>query len=145
MYCEEIYYGRDGVAKIAAILAERIEGGAVLVCDTNNPNSTQTLRFELGMHANRMNSEKIKVITAEKGAGLRLDGINRLQNFSNIWITQDSENLIEESRTFVYKTRNGVSEPQDGNDHLWDAARYAVNNKLFKGKNKKLRLSLSDY
>lgn len=145
LYCEEIYYGRDSVVKIAAILAERINAGAILVCDTNNPSSTQSLQVELGIWANKLNAQRIKVLDAEKGQGSRLDGINRLQNFSNLWITEDSVNLREEARSFVYKTRNGISEPQDGNDHLWDAARYAVNNKRFKTKHKQLRLFLSDY
>lgn len=144
LYCEEIYYGRDSVVKIAEILAERIDAGAELFCDTSNPSSTQLLQNELSLRANKSSNRKIKVYTAQKGAGSRLDGINILQSFSNIWITEDSTNLREEARSFVYKTRNNISEPQDGNDHLWDATRYAVNNSRFKKLQKRLRLYADD-
>lgn len=145
IYCEEIYYGWDSPQKVARILFERLNAGSVVVADTNNTASTQTLQQELRLMANHHEVQTIKVFGAKKGAGSRIDGVSRLQAFDNIRITEDSSNWLEEAKTYIYKDRNGVSEPQDGNDHLWDAARYAVTSATYNKEILRLKRQESNY
>ena len=67
-----------------------------------------------------------RVIAADKGAGSVARGISRVQERK---IYYSGQNLEREFLTYAWRRkRTGeiLDEPQDGNDHLMDAVRYAV-------------------
>lgn len=67
-----------------------------------------------------------RIIAADKGAGSVKRGIDRVQQRKISYI---GKNLEREFLTYAWrKKRSGevLDEPQDGNDHLMDALRYAI-------------------
>lgn len=69
----------------------------------------------------------INVLAADKGQGSVLQGIQFIQD-QQISVTKRSVNLIREYRNYLWKTdKDGriINVPEDGNDHLLDAVRYA--------------------
>lgn len=67
-----------------------------------------------------------RIIPADKSAGSVRRGIDRVKESSIIYAGKDLE---REFLTYAWrKTKSGVitAEPQDGNDHLMDALRYAI-------------------
>lgn len=67
-----------------------------------------------------------RIISADKSAGSVRRGIDRVKESSIVYAGKDLE---REFLTYGWrKTKSGVitAEPQDGNDHLMDALRYAI-------------------
>lgn len=67
-----------------------------------------------------------RIVGADKNAGSVLRGIDRVQQRQIVYY---GKNLKQEYLSYVWrKKRSGeiLDEPQDGNDHLMDALRYAV-------------------
>lgn len=65
---------------------------------------------------------------ASKGAGSRKAGVDMLLG-KNIYYVEGSDNLVKEMQGYCWaldKNKNPTNEPDDGNDHLLDALRYAV-------------------
>jgi phage terminase large subunit len=70
----------------------------------------------------------INVMPANKGPGSVHQGISYLQD-QRVYITKRSANLIKEYRMYMWKfDKDGkqLDVPEDGNDHLMDAIRYAM-------------------
>lgn len=70
------------------------------------------------------------IYPVQKGAGSIVAGIDRIKGFDNIFITERSYNLQKEARNYVWaKDKNGnyINEPEDHDNHGWDAVRYYVN------------------
>lgn len=70
----------------------------------------------------------INVLPAQKGPGSVTQGINYVQG-QKISATKRSVNLIKEYRNYMWKTdKDGriLSVPEEGQDHLMDAIRYAL-------------------
>ncbi len=75
----------------------------------------------------------IVIYPVQKGAGSIVAGIDKIKDFDNIFITKRSYNLIREARNYVWaKDKNGnyINEPEDHDNHGWDAVRYYVNGKI---------------
>ena len=75
----------------------------------------------------------IIIYPVQKGPGSIIAGIDRIKDFDNIFITKRSYNLIREARNYVWaKDKNGnyINEPEDHDNHGWDAVRYYVNGKI---------------
>lgn len=78
------------------------------------------------------------VIAAPKWTGSVEDGISHLRSYDRIVIHPRCTRAIQEARLWRYKTRPGASgdphaadaeilpELVSGNDHIWDASRYAL-------------------
>lgn len=70
------------------------------------------------------------IVGAEKGKGSVEDGVTHLRGYEQIIIHQRCEHAIEEARLWQYKTDrlSGDVKPElkPGNDHVWDAVRYAL-------------------
>jgi phage terminase large subunit len=78
------------------------------------------------------------VIAAPKWTGSVEDGISHLRSYTQIIIHPRCTRAVQEARLWSYKTRPGASgdphaadaeilpELKPGNDHVWDAARYAL-------------------
>jgi phage terminase large subunit len=67
-----------------------------------------------------------RCIAADKGAGSVLRGIERVSEYQ---VEYDGKDLEREYLSYAWrkkKSGESMDEPQDGNDHLMDAARYAV-------------------
>ena len=66
------------------------------------------------------------IVGADKNAGSVLRGIDKVQQKHIIY---EGKDLEREYLSYAWrKTRGGevLNEPQDGNDHLMDALRYAI-------------------
>lgn len=75
----------------------------------------------------------IIIYPVQKGPGSIIAGIDRIKDFDNIFITRRSYNLIREARNYVWakdKDGNYINEPEDHDNHGWDAVRYYVNGKI---------------
>lgn len=67
-----------------------------------------------------------RCIAADKGAGSVLRGIERVSEYQ---VEYDGKDLEREYLSYAWrkkKSGESMDEPQDGNDHLMDASRYAI-------------------
>lgn len=87
------------------------------ICDNNRPNKVIALR-KAGFE---------KAVTATKGQGSIIDGIDGLNNI-DVYYTHTSVNFKNEqenySRLVDKRTGEVLEEPEDDNNHLMDPARY---------------------
>ena len=92
-----------------------VDSTILIVADAARPEIIATIR-EAGY----------RIIPADKNAGSVMRGIDRVQQRQIIY---DGKDLEREYLSYAWrKTRTGetLNEPQDGNDHLMDALRYAI-------------------
>lgn len=85
----------------------------------------------------------IKIYPVVKGPGSIKAGINKMLEYE-IFITEHSYNLRKEFQNYVWaqdKNGNYISEPEDHDNHLMDAARYYVMSVLLGKKPKKKDVS----
>ena len=120
-----------------------------LIYKTGLTNSDIAIRLtELGVTKQQMiiaDSAEPKSIEDIQRAGFRIQGANKgadsirssidtLQQYE-IYITSDSKNAIKEAQSYRWATdKNGknLNDPEDKNNHFWDAVRYIALNKLKK-------------
>ncbi len=92
-----------------------IDHNILIVADAARPEIIATIR-----------AAGYRIVPADKNAGSVLRGIDRVQQRQIIY---DGKDLEREYLSYAWrKTRGGerINEPQDGNDHLMDALRYAI-------------------
>lgn len=92
-----------------------------ITADNENPASINYCKTHLGMN----------IKACEKGKNSVLDGIKYLKGFYKIYIHPRCTNLAKESRLYCYKVDKYTEEVlpdiiAKGNDHSWDALRYAL-------------------
>lgn len=79
---------------------------------------------------NEMNKRGFKMVAAPKWQGSVEDGIQHLRSYEQIVIHPSCKGAIQEARLWRYKTdtKSGDVLPKlaDGNEHRWDAVRYAL-------------------
>jgi phage terminase large subunit len=79
-----------------------------------------------------------RMVAASKGPGSVEDGIMHLRSFDRIVIHPTCKHTIQESRLWSWKTDrltgDILPQPIDGHDHMWDAARYALEPVMQRGK-----------
>lgn len=96
----------------------KIKPKGVIVADSAEPKSIDELRLE-----------KLTVLPAQKGPDSVVKGIEHLQSLA-ISVTQNSTFLLKEYRQYLWerdkKTGKNINTPKGGDDHLLDAARYAL-------------------
>ena len=71
-------------------------------------------------------AQGFRIIGADKNAGSVLRGIDRVKQHQVIY---DGKDLEREYLSYAWRTKRSgetLDEPQDGNDHLMDALRYAI-------------------
>lgn len=77
-----------------------------------------------------MRKRKLNVIAARKWKGSVEDGIAHLRTYAEIVIHPRCKRAVQDARLWRYKvdprTQEVLPVLQDGNDHTWDAARYAL-------------------
>lgn len=99
----------------AALKAAKVDPNILIVADSARPEIISTIR-----------QTGFRIVPADKNAGSVMRGIDRVQQKRIIY---DGKDLEREYLSYAWrKTRTGKSleEPQDGNDHLMDALRYAI-------------------
>jgi phage terminase large subunit len=99
----------------AALEAAKVDPNILIVADSARPEIISTIR-----------QAGFRIVPADKNAGSVMRGIDRVQQKHIIY---DGKDLEREYLSYAWrKTRTGKSleEPQDGNDHLMDALRYAI-------------------
>lgn len=88
-----------------------------------------------------------KCIAAPKWQGSVEDGISTLRGFDEIIIHPECEHTIDEARLWKYKrdrlTGDILPKLIDGNDHCWDAIRYALAPIIQQGDNMEALLRLA--
>lgn len=95
--------------------ALKVDPSVLIVADSARPEIIATIR-----------AAGFRIIPADKNAGSVMRGIDRVQQKQIIY---DGKDLEREYLSYAWrKTRGGemLNEPQDGNDHLMDALRYAI-------------------
>ncbi len=103
--------------KLATFLNNMEDPNTLLIADSAEPKSIDELK-EYG----------VGVLGANKGPGSVNQGINYMQD-QRISVTKRSTALIKEYRKYMWQTDkagNILKTPEGGNDHLLDAARYAM-------------------
>lgn len=117
LYLDEICY-KTGMLSSDLIKELRTEG-LFTYADSADPRLIQEI-----------SNGGIIIYPVQKGAGSIVAGIDRIKDFDNIFITERSYNLIRESRNYVWakdKDGNYINEPEDHDNHGWDAVRYYIN------------------
>lgn len=70
------------------------------------------------------------MLGVEKWAGSVRDGIRVIRSFKKVIIHEQCKYAIQEAKMYSYKkhaqTGDILPEPASGNDHIWDAVRYAL-------------------
>lgn len=110
-----------------------------------NPNTLVVADSAEPKSIDEIKSYGVNIIGAVKGADSKRQGINFVQSL-RISVTKRSINLIKEYRNYCFVTdRDGkiLNEPEDGEDHLMDATRYALQN--YDGSKKKSRKKIIGY
>lgn len=99
----------------AALEAAKVDPSILIVADSARPEIISTIR-----------QAGYRIVPADKNAGSVMRGIDRVQQKHIIY---DGKDLEREYLSYAWrKTRTGktLEEPQDGQDHLMDALRYAL-------------------
>lgn len=77
-----------------------------------------------------MQRQGFKIVAAQKGPGSVEDGVAHLRGYESIVVHPRCPHALEEGRLWSFKTDRLTGDvlPQlkSGNDHVWDAARYAL-------------------
>lgn len=113
----EILYQKGilGSKYVETLMSQKIDPTTPVICDSARPE----IIAELQMGG-------ISAVGADKNAGSVLRGIDHVQQHQIFYV---GENLKREYLSYAWrKTRTGQKQdvPQDGNDHLMDALRYAI-------------------
>lgn len=120
IFIQEEIYMHGATNDVLAAKSKRIIGNNVVYCDSAEPKSIQELRNQ---GENRLNA-----VAVSKGRDSKWHGIQWLQQW-NIVIDKSCVNFIDEISQYQWKkNKDGetLPEPQDNDDHLLDALRYAT-------------------
>lgn len=114
---EEIYQKGILASKYVEILkAHTIDPSVLIVADGARPEIIADIK-----------NEDFRCISARKDAGSVLRGIGEVQERKIVYC---GKNLEREFLTYAWRVQKStgktLDEPQDGNDHLMDAIRYAI-------------------
>lgn len=116
LYIKELIYhqGQTNNDLADRIKTLGITNKDVIIADSAEPKSIEELR--------RLN---LQVKKAYKGPDSVQAGINTIKKYE-VFIHPDSTNLLDEYNTYCWKA--GTDKPEDRNNHLMDAIRYALSN-----------------
>lgn len=114
---ERLYAVGQSNRRLAQFLLNLENQQTLVIADSAEPKSIDELR-----------EYQVTILEANKGPGSVNQGIQYVQD-QRISVTRRSVNLIKEYRKYMWKTDkdgNILNIPEDGNDHLLDAVRYAM-------------------
>lgn len=95
--------------------AHNIDPNVLIVADSARPEIIAEIK-----------SQGFRIVGADKNPGSVLRGIDRVKQHQIIY---DGKDLEREYLSYAWRTKRSgevLDEPQDGNDHLMDALRYAI-------------------
>lgn len=118
LYITDEIYSTNLLNKDSIPLVKNIIGREYVTCDSAEPKSIA-----------EYSNSGINAIGAKKGKGSIESGIKFLQSFSNIYIHPACKNAQKELFNYCFKkSPNGniLPVPEDLNNHLIDALRYAI-------------------
>lgn len=121
LYLEHEAYGVGVEIDHTPAMFDRVPGSRshVIRADSARP---ETISY--------MQRQNFRVVAAPKWAGSVEDGVAFLRGFEQIVIHQRCKHAIDEGRAWRYKTArltgDVLPDLQPGNDHIWDAVRYAL-------------------
>jgi phage terminase large subunit len=102
----------------------------VIRADAARPETIAALRQNKHDAEGEIIERGLNVVAAKKWPGSVEDGIDHLRGYEEIVIHPECPGIIQDARLWRYKTdpRTGDVLPKlvDGNEHAWDAARYAL-------------------
>lgn len=120
LYLHEVFYE---YAMNNDIIAEKTPRNKDVYADPAEPKSIDELK-----------RKGLRILPASKGQGSVNYGIDLMKQYE-ICITATSSNLLREQKLYKYKkdsNGNFINEPEKGQDHCWDAARYWAQTALAK-------------
>lgn len=120
LYLDELCYKTDMVS--SDLIKELRKENLFVYADCADPRLIQEIA-----------NGGIIIYPVQKGADSIVAGIDRIKDFDNIFVTEHSYNLIHEGRNYVWaKDKDGhyINEPEDHDNHCWDAIRYYINGKI---------------
>lgn len=133
LYVEEICY-RTGMLSSDIIRVLRDNDGTVeTICDSADPRLIQEV-YRGGCN--------VKPVT--KYPGSVQAGITKMQEFSKIYVTKASTNIIKEFKNYVWmqdKEGKWLNKPVEGMDHALDGIRYVVSEKIMGGRPKPINMT----
>lgn len=124
----ELYTNNHSLDELPALFSESLPG---LTYNAHGmPLPTLKADSSLPLAINKMNDNRILCEGAKKEQGSVEQGIMFLNNFDRIYIHPRCADMIMEAKKYRWKVdkKTGKILPQfeKGNDHLWDAVRYAL-------------------
>lgn len=124
----EVYTNNHSLDELPPLFASSLPG---LTSNTYGvPRPTMTGDSALPLAINKMNDSGIDCEGANKAAGSLENGLMFLNNFDRIYIHPRCVNMIMEAKKYRWKVdgKTGKVLPtlEKGNDHLFDATRYAL-------------------
>jgi phage terminase large subunit len=126
LYIDEEAWGYGTTIEALPALYDRIHGSRrhAIYADNSRPETIDYIKRH-GFH----------ILSCSKWSGSVEDGIERLKGFRKIVIHSRCKEMARESRLYSWKIdRAGaiLPQPASGNDHGWDAVRYALNDVIKK-------------
>lgn len=125
---DEFYQTKMLNSDIAEMIKRKGYAKERIRADAAEPKSNDDLR-RLGIS---------RVLPSVKGRDSVINGINAIQEYK-IFVLPECKNTIAELSSYVWKqdkNENGLNEPEDSNNHLMDALRYAFYDVRFFGGDK---------
>ena len=118
LYITDEIYSTNLLNKTSIPLVKKIIENEYVTCDSSEPKSIA-----------EYNENGIKALPAKKGRGSIETGIKYLQSFTKIFVHPDCKNAARELFDYSFKKDmegNILPIPEDINNHLIDALRYAT-------------------
>lgn len=124
----EVYTNNHSLDELPSLFASSLPG---LVSNMYGmPSPTMTADSALPLAINKMNDNGIDTQGANKAAGSLENGLMFLNNFDRIYIHPRCAYMLQEAKGYRWKVdkKTGKVMPtlEKGNDHLWDAVRYSL-------------------
>ena len=126
LYVDEICYQTGMLSSDIIRILKEHDGAVETICDSADPRLIQEI-YRGGCN--------VKPVT--KYPGSVQAGITKMQEFSKIYITNRSTNIIKEFKNYVWmqdKEGKWLNKPVEGGDHAIDGVRYVVSEKILGGR-----------
>lgn len=131
IYARELIYqvGVDNITLARMLRGLGIDEQSVIIADPGGGGDYRIAELRRGFdHIPGYPNLRFNILTAYKGAGSILHGINKLKGF-RVHVTEDSSNFLHEYEEYSWKIgpdKMPTDRPDDKNNHCMDTLRYAI-------------------